>query len=88
MKKTILLLLLVLLSFNAGAQQRVRFSLDTQYIFDNHEFDASDGQIIPSETIHFIRISPYLSWSLSESADWGHKIYIGVDLIKDVSLSM
>lgn len=83
MRKTILLFITVLLSLSAGAQQRVRFALDTQYLFDNHEFEASGGQIIPSETFHFIKISPYLSWNISESADWTHKIYAGVDLIKD-----
>ena len=83
MRKTILLFILNLLSLSAGAQQRVRFALDTQYLFDNHEFEASGGQIIPSETFHFIKISPYLSWNISESADWTHKIYAGVDLIKD-----
>ena len=62
MKKTITIFLLLLFTFSACAQHKIRFSLDTQYLFDNHEFNASGGEIIPSETFHFVRFTPGICW--------------------------
>ena len=83
MKKTVPIFFLLLLTLSANAQSGISFSLDTQYLFDNHEFNASGGEIIPSETFHFVRFTPCVSWSFSESADWSHSISFGLDLIKD-----
>ena len=83
MKKTITIFLLLLFTFSACAQHKIRFSLDTQYLFDNHEFDASGGEIIPSETFHFVRFTPGICWEFSGSEDWSHSLNLGLDLIKD-----
>ena len=83
MKKTITIFLLLLFTFGACAQHKIRFSLDTQYLFDNHEFNASGGEIIPSETFHFVRFTPGICWEFSGSEDWSHSLNLGLDLIKD-----
>lgn len=52
------------------------------YVFDNHEFDASGGAILPSQTFHFVRVSPEIGWRFSPEGGWNSRLVLGVDLVK------
>lgn len=58
------------------------FDSSLGYVFDNHEFAYSSDKYIPSETIHFGRITPYVGWNCLSGETLSARMVLGVDLIK------
>ncbi len=84
MKRLVLILLLALSSACALAQVKFFTGSGLGYVFDNHEFDPSHGTYIPSETIHFVRVSNIFGWEFPQSDNLTHKLVFGVDLVKQM----
>ena len=84
MKRLILILLLAISSASALAQAKFFTGSSLDYVFDNHEFEASGGAYISSRTIHFVRVSNTLGWDFSQSDNVSHKLIFGVDMVKQM----
>lgn len=91
MKKAFLLFLLLSLcaaAFPVAAQGQYRFAweydADFQFIFDNREFDASQGAVIPSGTLNVMVLSPTFGFSVQQSRGVQHRLMAGVELAHDL----
>lgn len=76
--------ILFLFASSPAEAQGGKFFVDASlgYVFDNHEFDASGGAILPSQTFHFVRVSPEIGWKFSPEGGWNSRLVLGVDLVK------
>ena len=84
MKRLAITLLLAVCSVTALAQGKFFMDSGLGYVFDNHEFDPSHGAYIPSETIHFVRVSNAFGWEFAQSDNLTHKLVLGVDMIRQM----
>lgn len=75
---------LFLIASSRADAQGGKFFVDASlgYVFDNHEFDASGGAVLPSQTFHFVRVSPEIGWRFSPEGGWNSRLVLGVDLVK------
>ncbi|MBO4466435.1 MAG: hypothetical protein J5748_07170 [Bacteroidales bacterium] len=84
MKRLAIIILLLACSVAALAQTKFFTGSGLGYVFDNHEFAPSGGQYIPSETIHFVRVSNVFGWEFPQSDNVSHKVVFGVDMVKQM----
>ena len=84
MKRLAIILLLVIGGIPALAEGKFFTGSGLGYVFDNHEFARSGGAYIPSETIHFVRVSNVFGWEFSQNEDLKHKLVFGVDMVKQM----
>ena len=84
MKRLVIILLLLASGVSAIAQTRFFTGSGLGYVFDNHEFDPSHGAYIPSETIHFVRVSHVFGWEFPQSDNLSHRLVFGVDMVKQM----
>ncbi|MCQ2160532.1 MAG: hypothetical protein MJY97_05525 [Bacteroidales bacterium] len=88
--KIIVALTVLVLSAVSAWGQRIGWSLDFQYYFDNREFDLGDEAFTESMTLHAARITPYLTIDLGNSSfrrigrTASHRLAAGIDLYKDM----
>lgn len=75
---------LFLFASSPAEAQGGKFFVDASlgYVFDNHEFDVSGGSVTPSETFHFVRVSPEIGWKFSPEGGWNSRLVLGIDLVK------
>lgn len=87
--KRILSVLLVLTAAVANAQEKPKpsfaYDLDFEMLFDNREFAKSN--FTPSMTIFGARLTPQIGLALDESDGAGHRLMVGVDVMKDFGAS-
>ena len=89
MKRSLITLLLLAVCGSAAfSQARFFTGSSIDYIFDNHEFDPSGGQYIPSETIHFVKLSPVLGWEFAQTGNVSHKVVFGVDVVRQMGTAV
>ena len=84
MKRAVTSLLLLLICCAGFGQGKFFTGSGLGYVFDNHEFDPSGGAYIPSETIHFVRVSNIFGWDFTQSETLSHKLVFGLDLVKQM----
>lgn len=79
-----ILILLVLFAHTAWGQGKFFTESSLGYVFDNHEFDASSGSYIPSETIHFVRVTHLFGWDFSRDDAFSSRLVFGADMVKQM----
>ena len=84
MKRLAIILLSVAICAPVFAEGKFFTSSGMGYVFDNHEFDPSHGAYIPSETIHFVRVSNVFGWEFTQNENLTHKLVFGVDMVKQM----
>lgn len=87
--KRILFILLILTAFAAQAQEKPKpsfaYDVDFEMLFDNREFAKSN--FTPSMTIFGARLTPKVGLALDESDGVGHRLMVGIDVMKDFGAS-
>lgn len=82
-------ILLIMMAFSAAASQKPKVSfvydVDFEMNFDNREFAKS--RFTPSMTIFGARLTPQFGLSLKESNGAGHRLMVGIDVMKDFGAS-
>lgn len=81
---TIVSLILLLLSAWELKAQKLEWSVDFDYFFDNSEFDRSLNLSESSGTFHAARLTPRIGLYLPKGEKLSHRIMLGVDLYKDI----
>jgi hypothetical protein len=87
--KRILFILLILTALAAQAQEKPKpsftYDVDFEMLFDNREFAKSN--FTPSMTIFGARLTPKVGLALDESDGVGHRLMVGIDVMKDFGAS-
>ena len=81
---TALILMILLPATTIFAQGRFFTGSGINYVFDNHEFARSHNAYIPSETIHFVRVTHLFGWTFEQSDNLTYNMVLGVDLVKQM----
>ena len=81
---TTIALLTLMSALPLFAQGRFFTGSGLNYVFDNHEFARSHNQYIPSETIHFVRVTHLFGWTFEQSDNLTYNMVLGVDLVKQM----
>ena len=81
---TTIALLTLMSALPLFAQGRFFTGSGLNYVFDNHEFARSQNQYIPSETIHFVRVTHLFGWTFEQSDNLTYNMVLGVDLVKQM----
>lgn len=84
MKRAFITILLLAVGCASFAQGKFFSESGLGYVFDNHEFAPSHNAYIPSETIHFVRVSNVFGWDFTQSETLSHKLVFGVDMVKQM----
>lgn len=83
MKKQLSVILLALCGITAQAQ-KLDYNIDFQYIFNNHEFDASSEKFDPSFTLNAARLTPSFGCRIEQNRHIHHRVMVGLDLYKNM----
>lgn len=78
------LLLTFLSTLSLCAQGKFFTGSGLNYVFDNHEFARSHNAYIPSETIHFVRVTNLFGWTFVQSENLTYNLVFGADLVKQM----
>ena len=76
--------MLILSAGSLFAEGRFFTGSGLNYVFDNHEFARSHNSYIPSETIHFVRVTHLFGWEFEQSDNLTYNMVLGVDLVKQM----
>ncbi len=82
MKRLLCIFLLLVACLSAAAQNLV-YDLNFEYIFDNREYDKSQGYYSKSMTINGARLTPMGGIDYREGR-FGHSLMLGLDIVKDM----
>ena len=59
------------------------YNLRFDFAFINNEYDSSNREFSPSQTIGAVRISPYVGVRVRQGDVGRHRVMVGVDVLKD-----
>lgn len=82
--RSITIALAILSNSICATAQKLDWSLDFEYFFDNSEFDRSFNVTDRSATLHAARLTPRVGAYLPQGDNITHTLLLGIDLYKDM----